>query len=178
MRYLPLLLLLCVCCTTNKNKLNQLVAYINEPDNHLIHHWDIQGVQSHLLYYPQELLNSTGEKFKENIYFKFTLSANGEEATRHLAGNRLLYSKVIQQLQYKFEQLIHIKTNEKEVIYPIGSWSSPTFGMAHENAVFIVFNKSELEATESFRVIINEFGLKTGKLYATYNKKDIISIPH
>jgi len=133
---------------------------------------------------PWEVIASrTRERNKTSIkvlqskyYFVLALSANGKEVLRQLPFNQ--YSEMVQVLAFRLRPYVSIVRDDGKVIEAEDCLFQQTYGMAKENEVLLVFNRSELTNTNAMDLKIKEFGLNTGNLDYKINTKDISNIPN
>jgi len=173
-----------VSCNRPIESKASLTKYLNDSTHGLTQSHEINKIKAAVTYMPWEVIASrTRERNKTSIkvlqskyYFVLALSANGKEVLRQLPFNQ--YSEMVQVLAFRLRPYVSIVRDDGKVIEAEDCLFQQTYGMAKENEVLLVFNRSELTNTNAMDLKIKEFGLNTGNLDYKINTKDISNIPN
>lgn len=153
----------------------EIANYIQDPNNGLRRTEKINELDLSLTYEPWQMLSNTGAPLKNNVYFVFGLSKNNREVLKTLPYS--LYSQIVQILAFNMSQYI-VVTSESGKVISLQDWRFlQTYGLSHENRVFIVVKKSEIPNSGALNFKIKEFGLKTGDISFKINVADIKNVP-
>ena len=174
--------LLASCNRPIKNKVS-LEKYLHDFGHGLSKAHEVDKLKASVTFMPwQVIATKTKQKSKSSIrtlkskyYFVLALSANGKELLHQLPFNQ--YSEMVQVLAFRMQQYVSITTAEGKVVEPESCLFQQTYGLAKENDVLLVFNRSELENTSEMNLKIKEFGLNFGNLDYEIKTGDIVRIP-
>lgn len=177
------------CGITEKESLNkeELLKYINEPDNGLTKEQEVNGVKIKVSFYPSSLLAAQeqtdsipAEKLKARYggyyYFKARFSKNGKEAIRQL-GDFGKYSDMVQVLAFRMNGYINLTTSNRDTLSMADYFFDQTYGMSDANTLMLVFNKNDLKSANKFDINIAECGFGTGALRFSFRKEDLEKLP-
>jgi len=189
-------LILCVfasgvlCFASCKKKITNrqdLIAYINEPQNGLQKAKQIGDIKVTITYRPAQLMlgkNSSlitkaGKEndslYKNQLFFVLSISAKNKELLRQLEFSK--YSEMVQVLAFRMKEFISGIPGDGKPVEPLDCVFQQTYGMGSANNVLIVFNKKELLRAPNLKIGIKEFGLQTGNLDFEFKTEDIKNLP-
>lgn len=175
-------LFLVSCEPTIRNK-EELVNYVNNPENGLNIENEVNGIKINCSYFPSILINeklknpsakTEDDKFSEFVYFRIGFSKDGKELLKQLEYS--LYSEMVQVLSFRMTNYIAIHIKGKEPVVPADCLFQQTYGLSNANELLVVFNKKDLENQEEFKLVVNEFGLGLGYQQFQLENKQIKDI--
>ncbi|MCH5718196.1 hypothetical protein [Niabella hibiscisoli] len=176
-------LLLYSCGITKKGSLSkeELLEYVNDPDNGLTKEQEANGVKVKLSFYPSSLLVAQEqadtipiEKLKAryggHYYFKARFSKDGKEAIRQL-GDFGKYSEMVQVLAFRMNDYVNLTTSSKDTLSMADYFFDQTYGMSDGNNLMLVFSKDQIKNANMFDINIAECGFGTGALKFSLKRK-------
>lgn len=154
----------------------ELIAYVQNPKNGLVHEKELNGTKLKLTYKPYQLLvqqemqgidSLTKEKEQEILkrysqqdYFVLSISQGGKEILSS-AADRQKFSQMVNQFAFGMGQSVMLTTAERDTL-PLLDFHYPRlYGMAPSTDILFVFEK-EKQKTEYLTFYLDEFGLRTG----------------
>jgi hypothetical protein len=178
------LLVLFTACSQQMSK-KEMLTWMSNPDNGLVHEKVLNGTSIKLQYKPYQLLamqeisamdSLTEKKEKEIIqrysqqhYFTLSLSQGNKEVLRNLA-NQQQFSAMVQQLAFNMGQVVVLTTAERDTLSLLDYHYPRLYGMGNSTDILFVFEREE-ESTKHLTFYLNEFGLRTGNTRFKINTK-------
>jgi hypothetical protein len=176
-----LMLLVITSCKTNIKNKEDLITYINNPDNGLKKTDEIGKIKAVLLFKPWQLIapkitsKILDNAIKKEYFFVLSLSANNKELLRQLEFTK--YSEIVQVLAFRMIDYVEVTPDNKKSVAPEDCVFQQSYGMSFANQLFIILNKTDLQGAEKLKIKIREFGLDTGDLNFEIDTKDIDKLP-
>lgn len=173
------ILFLTSCSNNTFNSSEELVAYIQEPDNGYHYTKTINGVDFSLLYKPTDLLvnqelgeevvdnkiNSLRTKYGEYMYFTVSMSKNNNELLSNVAGDKQKFGAMVNQLAFGMEQKVHLYTPKKDTIALADYIYPRMYGMSGATTMLFVYPREEKVTTSEFMTLtIEDLGFYTGEV--------------
>lgn len=168
-------LLLSFSCKSSLKSTEDLRTYIADPVHGLYKVEQIRDIQVCLTYLPAELMDLNETQTKDKYFFMLSFSKNGKELLSQI--EYPAYSEMIQVFSFRMPAYLSISTGAAEPVQPDDCLFQPTYGIAKESSLLLVFNKEKLKQAKSLKLQINEFGLGLGNLCFILDLDDINSIP-
>ncbi len=174
-------------CTKTVKSREELLLFINNPENGLLKTEQIGEIKVQSGYLPYELMlnpgkikdsvrDSTFEAYSGKYYFILSFSKHGNELLRQLDYN--LYSDMVQVFSFRMSKFIYIIPDKSRPVKPRECLFQQTYGMSESNSIVLVFESAPLENADNLHLTVNEFGLGTGNISFDFRTKDITDIPH
>lgn len=173
------ILFLTSCSNNTFNSSEELVAYIQEPDNGYHYTKTINGVDFSLLYKPTDLLvnqelgeevvdnkiNSLRTKYGEYMYFTVSMSKNNNELLSNVAGDKQKFGAMVNQLAFGMEQKVHLYTPKKDTIALADYIYPRMYGMSGATTMLFVYPREGKVTTSEFMTLtIEDLGFYTGEV--------------
>ncbi|WP_156131428.1 hypothetical protein [Pedobacter kyungheensis] len=167
------LLTFCSCKAPLKNR-SEVFSYIDEERNGLVKSNQSNGIDCKVNFLPWQLQASnksqseiainekTKNTFKSQYYFLISFSKDKKELLRQLSANE--YSEMVQTLAFRMTDYIKIRLADGKVIKPLSCLFQQTYGLSNANQLLVIFNQADFKTEETFTILINEFGFRTGNL--------------
>jgi hypothetical protein len=174
-------------CKHTINNRSQLIQYVNDLENGLTSHKEINNITTSVNYTPWQLFAikekdirdrekfSSKYQLKDKLFFVFSLSFKNRELLKQL--NYEQYSEIIQVLSFKMNEFIELIPDSGQPVEPEICQFQQTYGLSKANSLIIAFKKNRILSYKHLTVRINEFGLNTGNLNYVFNVNDINRIP-
>jgi hypothetical protein len=189
MKGLVLILLgfvLIASCTKHVTE-EEMAAYISNPENGLLVEKNIQGIDISMLYKPSCLVgrnNSERDKkdkqetdFSRFSYFVLSVSLKGEEVINNYVNDRVIFGNMVNELSFGLKDKTILITSEYDTLYPIDMHYTRFYGMKKSSDVVYVYDCNNLEKFDWIKIVVEEFGLRTGRISFKFNGEDIKNIP-
>ena len=189
----PIILILVVIIGSACNKTltpKELISYVNNPDNGLVHEKEINGIKLKLAYKPHQLLafqeimaidsltkvkeREITKRYNQQHYFVLSISQGGKEILSS-AADRQRFSQLVSQFAFGMGQKITLTTAENDTLTLLDFHYPRMYGMAPSTDILFVFEK-EKQKTKSLIFYIDEFGLRTGNTRFKIHTQDIHKI--
>lgn len=168
----------CGCKTSLETK-NDILSYINDEKNGLSKSSQGNGIDFKVSFLPwqvqtldkNQLSSFIDEKskssFKTKYYFLISFSRGDKELLRQLNANE--YSELVQVLAFRMSEFVKIKLSNGKVIEPLSCLFQQTYGLSKANQLLVIFDCKDFKKQEAFKLLINEFGLRTGDLLFSFS---------
>jgi hypothetical protein len=186
------ILCLALCsCHPKESTLEELTAYITDPENGLLQSANLNGTQISVAYRPTDLwisqeiagesiandrINSLREKYSSSYYFIVSFERNNGEALHQVKGMEA-YSQLVHIMSFDMAQYVTLTTNGQDTI-PVGDFMlNRTYGLSTTTDLIFAFDKKKATNSEWVQFNINEFGLGLGNQRFRFSKKDLEGIP-
>ncbi|TKC60292.1 hypothetical protein FBD94_15415 [Pedobacter hiemivivus] len=165
-------------------KINDRVAlnkFINSEKNGLTEKKSIHEIDVTLKYLPWQLIAlryKTKEdvvinKLKKNYFFLMSFSKEGKELLKQLDFNT--YSDLVQVLSFRMQGKVNAWSGSN--IVQAGDCSfQQTFGLSGANELLVVFEADKIRSKTDLKIVVEEFGLKLGRLEFDFNVNNINSL--
>ena len=160
-----------------------LTRYLRDSTHGLTQVREVNKIKAAVTFMPWQAIASKTKQKKESsikvlrskYYFVLSLSANGKELLRQLPFSQ--YSEMVQVLAFRLRPYVSIVRDDGKVVEAEDCLFQQTYGMARENEVLLVFNRSDLRDAKEMNLKIKEFGLNTGNLDYKISTKEIGEMP-
>lgn len=173
-------------CTSKIHNKEELLAYVNSPQNGLKQIRQMREIEISATFHPWQLLiskNNRGAKnstpiektYGDKYYFVLSFSSHNKELLKQLRFSQ--YSEMVQVLAFRMKDYVSLIPENGKEIEPLDCFFQQTYGMSNENEVLQVFDRTNLDGTKKLRLSVKEFGLKTGDLIFNFNTNDIKNAP-
>lgn len=181
------MLVFCGCNRTLKTK-PEILSYINDKKNGLVKFSQSNEVDCKVTFLPwqtqaynNDLLKlavdqKTKSALKTKYYFLISLSKDNKEILRQLKSSE--YSEMVQVLAFRMTDFVKVKLGSGKTLEPLNCLFQQTYGLSNANELLVVFEESEFEKAETFKIYISEFGLGTGNLSFLFNRDQIQKLQH
>ncbi len=172
------LLVFCGCKTSLETK-HEILSYINDEKNGLTKSSQSNGVDFKVNFLPWQVQTfnknqlsftideKTKSSFKTKYYFLISFSKGDKELLRQLNANE--YSELVQILAFRMSEFVKIKLSNGKVIEPLSCLFQQTYGLSKANQLLVIFDCKDFKKQEKFKILINEFGLRTGDLLFSFS---------
>jgi hypothetical protein len=179
-----LFLLVCSCKQSIVNR-DQLIKFINDPDNGLKKSQQVGNIDVEMIFKPYALIMSEkkvnnrkvlADSLKKEFVFEMRISANKKELLKQLAFAQ--YSLLVQTLSFEMNDFIRIIPDKNKPLQPKECLFDQTYGLTDANRLYIIFNKSIVKDADKLSIKVNEFGLNTGDLIFEFNVNDLTHLPN
>jgi len=180
---LTVTVVVCFSCKKAIKNRQQLIAFLNDPDNGLQKSEQVGDMKIMLTYKPWQLMEANPHgitqgkdgtnmfEFKDKMFFVLSLSVKNKEVLKQLPFSQ--YSEMIQVLSFRMNEFIDMVPGDKKPVEPLECIFQQTYGMGMANNILIVFGKTNLFAAENLKIRIKEFGLNTGNLNFEFQNNEI-----
>lgn len=182
-----------LACSPKQLEEQALQAYIRDPDNGLTQQMTVNGTSVRLTYRPTDLLvaqeikaqsvnsekqiDSIRSYYQGRAYFIMHLSKNGQEIESQYLQNQVVYNQVLQYFNYGLASDIELVTTAGKRAKPLGQVYSRMFGSTNVTSLMLVFDRSELDDTDKFKVVFNGAKLGIGKCSFPFEYSAMNKIP-
>jgi len=178
------LTLFVISCSKPIKSKQQLIEYLNDPKHGLVKTEEVNRIKATITFKPWQSIAKNYDKkdssvlrnIKKRVYFVFSLSQNDKEVIRQLPFSK--YSEMVQILAFRMRPLVSIVTDDGTVAEAEDCLFQQTYGMAKENELLLIFDRSKLQNAKTLDIKIKEFGLNTGDLDFNLQMNDIKDIPN
>jgi len=192
-RLLYLLLLLCAAMACTKvQTVEDLQAYVKDPDNGLRKEREIGRVKMSVTYRPTDLLvkqslsskptdgeiDSLRRDFGKMVYFVLSMSAEKREVEGY-ALPKNGFSDRFHTLAFEMGNYVRLITEAKDTIPVADYFYQRTFGAGESSDLLFLFDQAKLQKSSSFKIQVDDFGLGVGDQnfkFQTDNIKDTPSL--
>lgn len=170
----------------------ELVDYINDPDNGAYQVQNRGGVEVAVSYKPTDLLilqengwkqeiaqekyETLKQKYEGQYYFTLRLSQNSKEVVNVNTAGPAGFSALVETLSFRMGEFTHL-TTKTDTVAVADYIFSRTYGMSNSNDLLFVFSKDEAKNNEWVQLNLKEFGLGLGNLTFRFKTKDLVQIP-
>ncbi|MCL9806909.1 hypothetical protein NAT51_15340 [Flavobacterium amniphilum] len=179
-----IVLLLFSCKNGLPDNGEDLISYVNDPDNGYRQAKTVNGIQVDLTYRPAELMvsqeqtllknnsqevkDSLKNKYKDYYYFLLTYTKDGNEILSTVPRTREEFNTIQNNLSFNMHKLVCL-TNRKDTLQFLDFNSPRTYGMSKSTNVLLVFKKDHSKSKgNTFKVNVQDIGVGTGDLSFTY----------
>ncbi|MFH2144265.1 MAG: hypothetical protein ABIJ97_17695 [Bacteroidota bacterium] len=168
-------------------------VYLYNPDNGLIQTKNVNNIRFEITYQPCEFisymeiknnrkssvddLNKVIRKYEDFFYMRLNILSKFGEAYETLIGEQQKYSQLINDLCFNMEDYVYLITSDNDSIGIVDYISPRTYGMAPNTTVLFSFRKIDFENIEWIKLVINDFGLRSGNISFKFYADDIIDAP-
>lgn len=189
---LPLLFLCLWACSRQVEDVSELQSYLQKENNGLMKTKKHGPLEMTVTYRPADLLiaqeldgktfakekaDSLRSHYDRYAYFLLQLSAGGKDLENYSVWGQQGYGAGIQRLAFGMNNKVHLLTNLQDTI-PVGDYLyQRTFGVGASSDLLFVFNRDQLKDSESFKFVLQDFGLNTGKQQFHFKTADIKATP-
>jgi hypothetical protein len=170
----------------------EYVTYIENEDNGLNTSKQIEGLEYHLQYCPQEyllmkeyktyglsqkLIDLKKKEAGSLLYFKLRIkdSKGQGDVLNYNIGSNDAYYRRIEFLSYGFEESIAL-VSSKDTLYPALYHFERTYGVAPYADFLIAFNSEDF-LNEDLAVLINDRVFDNGLIKFNYKREDLAQLP-
>lgn len=165
--------------------------YIAEEGNGLVKAKKIGDIDIKVTYRPPDLLvaqeigkdessevlvDSLRTMFGKYAHFILSLSANGKEIEAYNVGGD--FGSRVMTLAFQMPEYVYLLSEAKDTIPVADYYYQRTYGVGGSSDLLFAFDRNELEKTESFQFILNDFGLRTGNTRLRFETEDIRQTPY
>lgn len=186
-----MLVVVCVGCKQESLSNRELIMYINDPANGMIHELKQADLNLKASYYPSSLVaaqeldgewpesdssNEIKAAFDRNLYFLLSLSIKEKDALQVLAGD-VTYPELLNTLSFRMDQFVNITTSMKDTIYVSDFTLNRTYGLSGSTDLIFSFDREKTKEAEWIRLNVYEFGLGTGNQRFRFQMKAIRNVP-
>ena len=171
----------------------ELLAYLNNPENGLVQEKQISGVKLDLRYKPYDLYleqhlqsipDSLREKersglaqmYKDNLYLQLSLGYNGQEIISSFV-NTPMHTAMVNRLAFGMREFVVLTTENRDTLLLKDFTYIPTYGLAQNNKILFVFENKNTEDSDYLKFQLKEMGLNTGQVNFKIKSKDIKTTP-
>ncbi len=172
-------LLLGSCDQKTFDRREELLAYIDDPDNGYKQHKNINGVDFSITYRPTDLLvrqklgegaskmelDSLRSKYGKYLYFNVTLGKNNREVLNGLVHNRTDFGAMVNQLAFDMGAQVHLYSKTKDTVALADYVYPRLYGMGGGTSMLFVYPREDkIMQNEFFHFTIEDIGLNTGEV--------------
>ncbi len=172
-------LLLTSCSTKTFDTSEELMQYIQQPENEYVYTKTVNGVDFSILYKPTDLLvdqeliddaeasrvDSLRSKYGKYLYFILSMSKNNQELLSNVAGNKQQFGAMVNQLAFGMEQKVHLYTPKKDTIAMADYIYPRMYGMSGSTTMLLVYPREEdIKNEEYLNITIEDLGFYTGEV--------------
>lgn len=171
---ISVLLIGCTSMPSEFNTAEDAMEYITSPKNGFVREKILaNNIKVKVQLFPAVLIQKTNNPDKI-LYFNIQFSLNGHEVLAQLPSEE--YGAYVQLFSFGMEKHINIRT-ESGKEYPATMVSyQPMYNTSRSNELLVVYN-DEIPGEENISLVINEFGLKLGKLDFIFDNSKLKYIP-
>ncbi|HBH47667.1 MAG TPA: hypothetical protein DDX98_03465 [Bacteroidales bacterium] len=168
---------------------NEMIAYIDDPDNGFVQEKTINNITYRVSYRPTELLIAQETRTKQNMlsdeihelfekynnqhYFVFSIS-KGTSEVQYSSANQNEYAQLINKLNFNLHETIFLTSSAGDTLNLINYHFTPTYGLTQSTDLLFFFEK-EQEKVEYLQFNIKELGLYTGNTKFRFKRKALYS---
>ena len=168
----------------------ELIDYINKPENGLVQEKTILGITTRVSYKPgqiyalQEIEASDSitkeerteklEQYSNQVYFILSYSQNGKELLSN-ASDRQWFSKMVNQLAFNMHENVLLTSSESDTLQLLDYHYPRMYGMAKSSNIMLAF-KAQNKDCDYLKLKVKDIGLATGDLSFKFLFKDIQKI--
>ncbi|SHJ68308.1 hypothetical protein [Aquimarina spongiae] len=157
----------------------ELLEYLQQPENGYLYSKTINDVDFSILYKPTDLLvdqtlsrvvtkskvDSLRTKYNEYLYFSLSMSKNNQELLSNVVGNKQRFGAMVNELAFGMEQKVHLYTKQKDTIAMADYIYPRVYGMSGATTILFVYPRDErLTNTEVMTLTIEDLGFYTGEV--------------
>lgn len=163
----------------------ELISYLNDPDNGLKQEFLNQGIKVSVTYRPSDLIvqqnvgkeASSEEKneYSRYNYFILSMSANDKDILYKNSESRTQFSETLNRLNFTLPEYIYGIGEGKDTVYLADFYVPNFYGMGGVTQIMLAFPNEK--KYEYFEVRLKEIGLRIGEKRFLFKKKDIDNIP-
>lgn len=182
-------LLFAFSCGVKRISIDELKAYVLEPENGLIKHEKIDEKTIVVVYRPRELVIAgevgidDNERWMETArdldsvdYFVIRLAMKGHPIENQFGGDPNAFQKVVSYLSEGISDDIKLKIQD-EYLEPINIVFVPSLGASRETNILIAFNSFLDKRDSDFSLIFDGSKLGVGGNEFSFRVRDVKAIP-
>jgi hypothetical protein len=172
----------------------QLSAYIADEDHGLNQQKTVNGVDIRVTYRPQDflvkqeldaapvksdsLITALRANYNKQLYFVLSLSKNNKEVLTSVAGDRVVFSEMVNRLAFGIGEYVTLTTSNRDTLQLLDFVYPRMFGMSNSTDILLAFKKEKLNNAEWLKLSIADIGLQTGNISFTFKTRDINKTPN
>lgn len=171
----------------------ELREYLLDPDNGLHHTLRLNQTLISLSYrpvdlflaqdleryhtYTQDVVDSLGSLYSENLYFALDLSINGREIESQFLTDKLAYDQILQYLNHDIGKQISVTVDNVKNLPITGHVFVRMYGATGKTNLIIAVKRDAVITSNAFEVIIDDARLGIGKHIFSFKTSDLINTP-
>lgn len=171
------------------NSKESFLEYLQDVENGYNQKEKINSVDFSLMYKPTDLIilhevevnnkiniDSLRNEYDKYLYFNLSISFNNQELLKSTTKEN--YISLLNQLAFGMKDKIYLETRKKRII-PLLDYIYPrTYEMGNSTSILLLFeNDSLFENNDHIELVINDFGLNTGRIKFNIDSKKILNQP-
>jgi hypothetical protein len=177
-------------CRQTVHSEEELLQYIQDPENGLIKVMQEGDVEAQVYYKPSILLamqelktrnyvdrEKVEAEYDKNLCFMLSLSKNDQEleAFYYVTGNN--FEEKVRELAFGMSQYVHIETDKgttialQDYIYP------RMYGGSGKSTMMLIFEKEKFSGLKKFSLVLNDPGIGIGREKFVFEMRDIEKVP-
>lgn len=173
------ILLLESCAQKTFDTNEELIEYVNNPENGYSQQKSVNGVDYEITYRPtdmvvKQLLNnnykneevdSLRNEYGKYIYLNLSLSKNNKEILNSMVKGRVEFGAMVNQLAFKMGKKVHLMNQARDTLELLDYIYPREYGMGRTTNMMFVYSRNQnLLKGDYIQLTIEDIGLSTGEV--------------
>jgi len=177
-------------CKRNYTR-EDLIIYVNDPDNGLIKETSINDLRVSIIYKPTDLISLQeignkkinedslkvfNKKYNNYLFFVLSFSKDNKDLLGTMQNGKDNFNKLLLSLSFNINEYVSAFTDDKQELELIDFNYPRSFGMTNSTDILLVYKKP-LAKDSNIKFIINA-AISSSVIKFEFNAKNINNCPH